>query len=380
MPGKTNLTDTDTHLLWGRAAGRCEFDGCNKVLHRDTYSLKPLNLADRAHIVARKKGAARGDAVKSAKLVSDIRNIILLCKDCHKRVDTHEDAFPIDLLLAMKAKHEARIELQTGFAESNKSHMVTYAVNVGDLRNPIDCQFAAMSMNRNGKIPAEPHPIDLSLSGSVVIDSQSDYWNIEERNLETKFRQKLFDRISDTGDIKHSSVFAIAPVPLLIKLGALLTDKSPVDVYQKHREPDTWDWLSDSPVLKFQVNAPTEKLGNVALILSLSDKIAHEDVQKTLGDDVSFWDIILEKTDKDCIKTQVDLSTFREVMRHVFGAIKEFHGSEQIIHIFAAIPISTAIEIGRVWMPRADLPMQTYNRDNDRIFQKAITIGRSNTK
>ena len=36
------------------------------------------------------------------------------------------------------------------------------------------------------------------------------------------------------------SVFALAPQPLLEKLGTKLTDLHKVKVYQKHRELDTW--------------------------------------------------------------------------------------------------------------------------------------------
>ena len=139
MSGKVNLSETDTYMLWGRAAGRCEFAGCNKILYRDTYSMKPLNLADRAHIVARKAGAARGDAEKSAELVADPRNVMLLCKDCHKRIDTNKNDFPIELLMDMKNRHERRIELQTGFTENNKSFIITYVANVGNLRNLQKC-------------------------------------------------------------------------------------------------------------------------------------------------------------------------------------------------------------------------------------------------
>lgn len=165
MSGKANLSETDTYMLWGRAAGRCEFAGCNKILYRDTYSMKPLNLADRAHIVARKAGAARGNAEKSAELVSDPRNVMLLCKDCHKRIDTNENDFSIELLQDMKAKHERRIELQTGFTENNKSFMITYAANVGNLRNPIDCQSAAMSMKANGLESVQPKGWHIIMGG-----------------------------------------------------------------------------------------------------------------------------------------------------------------------------------------------------------------------
>lgn len=380
MSEKANLSTIETFLLWGRAAGRCEFDGCNKILHRDAYDLRPLNLADRAHITARSEGGPRGDTTRSPELADDIRNVMLLCKECHKRIDTNPGDFPEEMLIGMKSKHEARVELTTGFADNNKSYMITYAANVGHIRNPIDCQSAAMSMIRNGKSPAEPNAIDLSLIGSTLKDHQPEFWPIEEQNLVAKFNQKLIDRISDSGDIKHSSLFAIAPVPLLIKLGALFTDKCPVDIYQKKREPDTWDWLSDGPAVEFQISPPAQKFDKIALVLSLSGRIPPEDVHKTLGDEVSFWDVSIESPNNDCIKTPADLSEFRRVIRKVFDEVKRFHGTDQVIHTFAAIPISAAIEIGRTWTHRADLPLQTYNRDLDRIFQKAILIGKENTK
>jgi hypothetical protein len=53
---------------------------------------------------------------------------------------------------------------------------------------------------------------------------------------------------------------------------------------------------------------------------------------------------------------------FRSLIRGLFIKLKDFHG-EQEIHVFPAMPISTAIEFGRVWMPKADLPLMLYDQN-----------------
>lgn len=376
MAGKVNLSESDTYMLWGRAAGRCEFDGCNKILHRDCFDLQTLNLAERAHIIARSPKGPRGSVKKSKTFVDNIDNVMLLCRECHTRIDTHPDNFPVQTLIKMKKCHESRIEFLTGFDDNKKSHMVTYSANIGEIRVPIDCHSAAMSMIRNGKAPAEPLAIDLSNAGNALRDNDPKFWKTEENNLVTKFNQKILDRIAETGDVKHVSLFAIAPIPLLIKLGTLFTDKCAVDIYQKRREPDTWDWQVHKSETNFNLIAPTTNCGNVALVISLSGDILDDDIYKAIGTDVSIWHIKAENPSYDCLSTQQDLSKFRQIMRLALNQIKKQHGTNHVIHIFVAAPVSASIEIGRVWMPRADLPLQTYNRSPNRVFQKALIIGK----
>jgi len=64
-------------------------------------------------------------------------------------------------------------------------------------------------------------------------------------------------------------------------------------------------------------------------------------------------------------------------MRELFNKIKLIHGQESIIHIFPAASISIAVELGRVWMPKADLPMYLYDENNNNgRFQFAFSIGK----
>lgn len=45
-----------------------------------------------------------------------------------------------------------------------------------------------------------------------------------------------------------------------------------------------------------------------------------------------------------------------------------------MVHVFAAVPVSVAVEIGRHWNSNVDLPMAIYNFTNGK-YEKAIIIG-----
>ena len=36
--------------LWARSAGRCQFDGCNKILFKSSITQERVNIAQKAHI------------------------------------------------------------------------------------------------------------------------------------------------------------------------------------------------------------------------------------------------------------------------------------------------------------------------------------------
>jgi hypothetical protein len=98
-------------VLWARRR-RCEHDGCNLSLIGDLISGNAeLNAAYIAHILAETPGGPRGDPVHSLLLADDIGNLMLLCDPHHRVIDReavgdHSES----VLLAMKARHEARIE------------------------------------------------------------------------------------------------------------------------------------------------------------------------------------------------------------------------------------------------------------------------------
>ena len=104
--------------LWVKAAGRCQFSGCNEPVWRNKLTLSDRNFAEVAHIVASSEGGPRGSE-ESADLQIDYSNLILLCQRCHKEIDDDPDRYPAKLLRQWKQEHENRIETQTSHSTEN---------------------------------------------------------------------------------------------------------------------------------------------------------------------------------------------------------------------------------------------------------------------
>jgi hypothetical protein len=176
-------------------------------------------------------------------------------------------------------------------------------------------------------------------------------------------------------DVHHLSVFALAPQPLLIELGRLLGDIVPADVHQLHREPKGWRWAEDIEPITFGLRRAVHSAGKVALILALSATVNDDRVTGVLGSDVAIWSIEAASPHNDIMRRRKDLAEFRRLLRSMFNEIKARHGESTLIHVFPALPVSAAVEVGRVWMPKADLPLVIYDQNRARGFGHAFSIG-----
>src|SRR6266568_3992313 len=90
-PGKSNygrtnaLTPITRTVLWAKAAGRCQYSGCNRSLIGDLISgAEDKNFGFVAHIVADTPTGPRGDPVRSPLLSDDVNNLMLICNVHHK--------------------------------------------------------------------------------------------------------------------------------------------------------------------------------------------------------------------------------------------------------------------------------------------------------
>lgn len=370
----TSITTKNQNLLWAISAGRCEYKGCNKVLHMDILTKKKYNSAYIAHIVADKPGGPRGDAIRSELLCDDISNLMLLCNEHHNLVDKVDiKGHSESRLLAMKRQHEARIRRITDIAPNMSSEIILYGANIGINNSPLSYQSACEALLHD-YYPANDNAIELRMKNVPFTDDSDAYWMIEEANLCEQFKLQIKPRLMQ-GNTNHYSVFALAPQPLLIKLGVLLNDLNDVKVYQKHREPSTWKWNIVSSNIEYIIHEPEDKTKVPVLVFSLSATVTYDRIQKTLGDNTSIWEITLSGTpNNDFLKTEALLSNFRRTIRYTFDKIKSHHGCTEL-HIFPAMPVSASVELGRVWMPKVDMPMVIYDANkvkND--FYKTITI------
>jgi len=118
--------------LWARAAGRCEFRGCNKLLYKDSLTQKRANLAVISHIVAYSLDGPRGDVVRSQQLEKDISNLMLTCRDHGKIIDdkAREVEYPEELLREFKREHELRIRMLTEAKEDAQTDVLLLQVPI----------------------------------------------------------------------------------------------------------------------------------------------------------------------------------------------------------------------------------------------------------
>ena len=273
----------------------------------------------------------------------------------------------------MKKEHEDRIENVTAIAPNMQSHIITYKANVGVFTPEMSYQTVSQFLPPN-YYPAIADTIDLSLSNSIQRDKDVAFWTTEVANLEAQFDRKLFQKFTK-GEIQHLSVFAFAPIPLLIKLGTLINDIYKSNIHQKVRNPDTWNLDDDTTEMKYTIIAPEAKHKTVALNISLSATITNDRITQVLGDDCDVYTITIENPFNDYLKSKKHLEDFSISIRQLFNQIKAKYSSQTPIHIFPAMPIAKAIEFGRVWMPKADMPLYLYDENTANSgFEKVMEI------
>lgn len=370
----TSITDKNKYLLWVKSGGRCQYRGCNCSLTQDILTKRNFNQSYIAHIVADVPGGPRGDAVRSPLLKDNITNLMLLCDTHHRLIDRADVAGnPETLLLAMKKEHEDRIESVTAIAPNMQSHILTYKANVGAFTPEMSYQTVSQFLMPT-YYPAMADTIDLSLSNSIQKDSTPAYWTTEVANLEAQFDRKLFQKFTK-GEIQHLSVFAFAPIPLLIKLGTLINDIYKSNIHQKVRNPDTWNLDDDTTEVKYTLIEPEKKHKTVALNISLSATITNDRIIQVLGDECDIYTVKIDNPFNDYLKSKKHLEDFSVSIRQLFDQMKAIYGSQTPIHIFPAMPIAKAVELGRVWMPKADMPLYLYDQNTaNNGFTKVIEI------
>lgn len=364
--------------LWAKAAGRCQFNGCNRPLYKSPVTQEKVNISEKAHIYSFAKDGPRGwgPLVTNKKELNKISNLMLMCHDCHKLIDQDKtgNKYSASLLQRWKNDHEQRIYITAGIAPNCKSHVVIYGANIGDEKSPIQYLEVAEAMFPV-RYPAEDKPITLSMSCEHE-DRNSHYWKTENDHLYAIFQRQIEPRIKENNPA-HFSLFSLAPQPLLIKLGTMFTDKIPVDVYQPIREPKTWKWQAYPDGFDFISIEPPNTNHPPALIISLSDSVSHDRVTAELGASISIWEITVPRTflHNDFIRSSAQLSQFRETVRKIMVSIKEKHGQTTPLNIFPAMPVSCAIEMGRSRMPKADMPWIIYDQNHkEGKFIKALEV------
>jgi len=105
---RVKLPEADRRHIIARSGGRC--NKCRIQLFLENEFGEKARLGDDAHIVAASEDGPRGHSELDAQGRATSQNVMLLCKNCHAKIDQQPKRFPVATLLVMRNDHYCWVE------------------------------------------------------------------------------------------------------------------------------------------------------------------------------------------------------------------------------------------------------------------------------
>lgn len=346
-------------VLAVRAGGRCEFRGCNRLLLEHPLTLEQNNFGEVAHVVAFSEDGPRGRAVPRRDDVHVIENLLFLCPQCHKLIDDSPDQYPRARLEQFKAEHESRIRYLTGLAPELRTVVVQLKARING-----DAVEIPLRDVTNAVAPRYPNDSQGCIIDVTGLSDERSSVGAAAREIHRRV-ERLYEPGMDADKVRHISLFALAPIPLLVYLGARLSNKIPVDLYQRHRDTKDWAWKQDGEPVNYAVRvrrtgSDTKK---VAVVLPLSGAIQTERLPATIDQTFTVRELVLDGRDPstDFMRRREDLTRFEFAFRELLARIVQEHPLAPEIHLFPAVPAPVAVACGHQLLPKSQPPLLVYD-------------------
>lgn len=265
--------------LWVAAAGRCEFRGCCKPVDRDFLTKERAFTGEHAHIIADSPGGARGVKGESERLAKDVRNLMLACYECHARIDRNgkNNRFTTPQLQAMKREHETRIQRiysATGVAESVPI-LMTFPIGAHVPNIDVEQIHFAMLENSNYKLFPQGFHVHINRSDFDFRDDDPEFWLRAERALCDHYTRLIQPILVERASNAHLTIAGFAPIPMLVKLGALVGDKTRANVLDLPSDGWLWDTRDACPEPTFTYDVPSALPREISIVVSISGRAVH---------------------------------------------------------------------------------------------------------
>ena len=358
--------------LWAVSGGRCEI--CNRLLYQDLVLGFDGNFGEMAHIHAVSEGGPRHKIGMTKEEKNNIDNLMLLCEEHHHLIDTNPENFGEGLLIQKKASHEKRIREVTEIPSEQTCRIVTYFSNIDNQMEFSSDRLLREAVLLSGRVPMQEPTISLTSDSFTRYIPDKTIFQQKAQDLEREFKS-WFDAVIKSKD--SVGIFALAPQPLLIKLGTLINDHYNATVFQCHRTGHKWAWPSSSVPVEYIFRCSKEgKSNKIALVIDLSACVMDDRVTSVLGDDVTIFHITIPNPCRSFVTSEENQKKFIEIYREAVELIKNLRPVPESIHLFPVMPNSLAIKVGMDYMPKTDLPLIVYEQATHRDgFFEALTIG-----
>jgi len=384
MSNSRKKIDDDVRLaVWVRAGGRCAI--CKRYLLESKLTFRELRFGEMAHNIG------QTNSTRSPRGVSDLPeagrdtadNIVLLCAGCHTEVDkmAQIDLFPVDKLRQIKLEHESRIRTVTGRVGADETAILRLSALIRDVPVDIPAEVASAAvLTSSERFPRlafarDGQGVDLDLREFPDEGAPSAlYYDSCVARIDEIFDRLIKPAIAK-GDIGHLSVFAMARVPLLVYLGAMLDDTIDCDIYERRSSIAPWIWDDDTPTIEFghhSVAADNTGDSDAVLVINASGTThPAPDELSALGR------YVIEPTgvvpQVGTVSNRATLASFERALRSLLGELERSAKQLERLHVIAAAPTAVAVTIGRSigWGIQPDLVVYDLV---DKTYQPALEI------
>lgn len=341
--------------LWARAAGRCEFRGCNKFLLEDTVTKKKRKINHIAHIVSWTPSGPRGNE-NSEKLAKDISNLMLTCVEHNNLIDDpkYVDEYPVELLQQYKREHEERIRRVTGLGKD-------YGTRIVKMYSKIQDQTPQISDDAIYEAIMPYYPLDTALN--------IDLTQVEDIETAKKQIKRHIDLhvLSEESEISYS-IFCMCKIPYTCYLGYVLGNKVKSEIYQFFRDTQDWKW-KEGESGEFQIIRPSieQSQSDVDLLIEVSGNI-----DRTLIPNYPVYSLKADKPGFLFLKTRRQVIEFVIKFRELLSEIRDMHGEKVTVHLILAAPNPIVFELGKAIMKNIDPTIVLYDKVSDCVYYQKI--------
>jgi hypothetical protein len=384
-PKRPAIREATKLLVWGRAAGRCTL--CNSLVTENEDLGELVGIGEIAHNVGWGKGSPRGESELSPEDRASPDNLILLCRNCHKPVDAGGSMgrYSVEELMRRKRDHEQRVRMFTGIGADKGAVVVRVVGTVRGAQPELTYDTVQDALGKSGYYP-RMLPNAFRADYEVDLRSLSEPYSADEFSLCAREIDALTGRIHEgirLDAVSRLAVFGFARIPVLVYLGAQLDDKVSTLVFQRQRidGENAWCWPDVSGPVDFDISLLTAgtEADRVALVINLSGTIGLDELPEEQRAASSIYSIAPASPVEPgpmVISSPAALARFENAVRSFLARVESSHGKIPRVDVFAAVPVSAAVCIGRTLMPNVSPALRVFDRGEDGRFFAAIEVKR----
>lgn len=359
----------DLQYLGYLAGWRCQFAGCGKDLQRESLSNTPGNFSYFAHIIASSPKGPRGDKLLSGQRADNIDNIMLMCDECHRRIDRVDpERFTVDVLRGMRQDsiNEVRRLLNTLRYEEALPIVVMGNITAQSPRFLQRDAEEAMWTRRLRMTPNGPEHY-FQNGGHLHNPHVPHYWGSLFDALRDDIpllRRRLNGTLRADGTTMPLAVFPLHGTSILVLAGRVVGEGSRITVFQFSRDRAVdlpgGKWAFDEgvpspPADKYCVKelAPHNGAEEACLVISLTYKVEPSRLPTTLHVDGTFKVGALEVTASDSavlrhdiVCHSMDLDRFSTALEQAIQKLQDQWRIKRV-HLFIGAPASACFKVGQ---------------------------------